>query len=128
MHEINEELLELPEVLVEQLICKQLLNPLYIEHSIFVQQHFNKAWFKNDNYKLIYTLLSNYWIKYNSEPTKEILLHILSNDKFKEQKGKLVGHINTLYDIDESKYDKKFLQDTLINYTKRKSDVFCYIR
>ena len=37
------DVLELPEALVENLICKQLLNPLYIENSLFVENTLNQS-------------------------------------------------------------------------------------
>lgn len=115
---IDEELLELPETLVEQFICKQLLNPVNIENSIFVQQNFKCQWFKGDSLKLIYSFLLNYWKKYNTFPTAEMVYKILENDKFKDNKDVLVSTVKSLYNLNEEQYNQKFLQDTLINFVK----------
>lgn len=113
------ELLELPEPLVENLICKQLLDPIRTENSLFVQQHFKSQWFKNENLITLFSFLMNYWKKYESAPSKEVVYRILENDKFKDKKDKLTAAVDYLYSLDESKYDNKFLQDTLIAFTKR---------
>jgi hypothetical protein len=116
---IDDELLELPEPVVENLICKQLLNPVNVENSLFVQQHFKSEWFKNDSLTTLFSFLMNYWKKYESSPTREVVYRVLENDKFKDKKDKLTSVVNTLYDLDESQYPTKFLQDTLIAFTKR---------
>lgn len=116
--QIDTEILELPENLVEQLVCKQLLNPLEVENSMFIQQNFKAQWFKNEDLIPIFQICRNYWMKYNNPPTDEIIFKVLNNDKFKDKKDKLTNIVNQLYEIDESKYDKKYLQDALINFTK----------
>lgn len=122
------ESLELPELLVENLICKQLLNPINVENSLFVQQHFKSQWFKNESLPILFSFLMNYWKKYESAPTKEIVYRILENDKFKDKKDKLFKAVNSLYDLDETQYPTKFLQDTLIAFTKRTCNVLCNFR
>ena len=116
--QINTEILELPENLVEELVCKQLLNPSEMENSMFIQQNFKAQWFKNENLTTIFTICRNYWLKYNINPTEQIIYRVLDNDKFKDKKSTLTKTIEGLYSIDESKYVKQFLQDTLINFTK----------
>lgn len=122
------ESLELPELLVEDLICKQLLNPINVENSLFVQQHFSINWFKNESLITLFSFLKNYWKKYESAPTKEIVYRILENDKFKDKRDKLLKTVNSLYDLDETQYPPKFLQDTLIAFTKRTCNVLCNFR
>jgi hypothetical protein len=126
--ELDFDVLELPESLVENLVCKQLLNPLYIENSLFVQEHFKSQWFKNESLVTLFSFLRNYWKKYEAAPTKEMVYRILENDKFKDKKDKLINAVNSLYTIDETQYDNKFLQDTLIEFTKRTSYVLCNFR
>ena len=116
--QIDTEILELPENLVEELVCKQLLNPSEMENSMFIQQNFKAQWFKNENLTTIFTICRNYWLKYNINPTEQIIYRVLDNDKFKDKKSTLTKTIEGLYSIDESKYVKQFLQDTLINFTK----------
>lgn len=82
----DNEILELPEEFVEELVCKQLLSPLYPENALFVQQNFKSNWFKNDKIALLYKVLDNYWKKYNAEPTQDLIEKILSNDKLKDNK------------------------------------------
>ena len=118
---IDEEMLELSETTVEQLIVKQLLNPLDSVNSLFIRQHFKSNWFKNENLTTIYSFLNNYWAKYSSAPSQELVYKILDNDKFKDTKHRLLPIINSIYEIDETKYDKKFLQDTFINFIKGKA-------
>ena len=122
------ESLELPELLVENLICKQLLNPINVENSLFVQQHFKSQWFKNESLPILFSFLMNYWKKYESAPTKEVVYRVLENDKFKDKKDKLLKAVNSLYDLDETQYPTKFLQDTLIAFTKRTCNVLCNFR
>lgn len=116
--QIDTEILELPENLVEELVCKQLLNPSEMENAMFIQQNFKAQWFKNENLTTIFTICRNYWLKYNINPTEQIIYRVLDNDKFKDKKSILTKTIDELYRIDETKYDKQFLQDTLINFTK----------
>lgn len=125
--QIDTEILELPENLVEQLVCKQMLNPLEIENSMFVQQNFKSQWFKNEDLIVLFQISKNYWLKYNSCPTKEIMHKILENDRFKDKKSRLISIVDQLYNLDETKYDKQYIQDTLINFTKRKSNILCDI-
>lgn len=125
---IDEELLELPQQLVEDLICKQLLNPQHIENSIFVRQHFLSDWFQDKNLIALYTLLLNYWKKYNAAPAKQLIQKILENDKLKDKKDQLINVVNRLYEINELDYDSKFIQDTLIAFTKRTCHILCYFR
>ena len=118
---IDEEMLELPESTVEQLIVKQLLDPLDSVNSLFIRQHFKSNWFTNENLKTIYSFLNNYWAKYSAAPSQDLVYKILENDKFKETKHRLLPMVNSIYEIDETKYDKKFLQDTFINFIKGKA-------
>lgn len=122
--ESSEEILELPINFVEKLICKQLLNPVEIENALFVQQYFKANWFKNEHLKLLYLFLINYWKKYGNCPKKEIVYKILENDKFKENKETLLNLTNELYNIEESKYNEDFLQDTIIKFTKARAMYF----
>lgn len=123
----NEEMLELPADLVEKIVCKQLLNPNNADNSFFIQQYFKANWFKNESLVLIYSLLLNYYKKYNNYPTKEIIYKILENDKFKDKYDKLLNSINELYNIEESKYDDIFLRDTLIKFTKARAMYFAIL-
>jgi len=116
--QVDTEILELPEALVEQLVCKQVLNPVEVENSMFIQQNFKAQWFKNEELTTLFQICRNYWLKYNGCPTTEIMYKILENDRFKDKKSKLISIVDQLYNIDESKYDKQYLQDTLINFTK----------
>lgn len=123
----NDEILELPDELVEKLVCKQLISPLYSENSIFIHQNFNANWFKDEHIKKLFKALQLYYTKYNKIPNKIIVEQILNNDKFAADKSVLTHLIDELNRIDETKYDKSYLQDTLINFTKRKSNVCCNI-
>lgn len=115
---IDTEQLELSESTVEQLIVKQLLSPVDGINSIFVSQYFKPSWLKNDRLQIIFSFLLNYWKKYESIPSRELVNKILENDKFKEQKDRLLSIVNKIYDIDETAYNVEFLRDTLVNFTK----------
>lgn len=121
--ELNEELLELPDDFLERLICKQLVEPNNSENTLFVHQHFRSGWFKDDGLKLLYKILYNFYEKQSSLPTKELLYKIFEHERYYTDKGKLTTALNNICTIDETVYDDKFLQRSMIEFTKRKSNV-----
>lgn len=118
--EFNESL-ELPLDLVEKLICKQLLTPINSEITNLVLNFFHPKYYMNQDLKIIWTLLNNYWKKYNNKPSIDLLYKILANDKFKDKKEKLTSILNEIVNVDDSKYESKYIQDTLLNYIKSKA-------
>jgi archaellum biogenesis ATPase FlaH len=112
------EILELPEETVEKIICKQLLKPECIDNSVFVRQHFLSSWFKDTHLGMLYSFLLKYWQKYESAPTKELLNEILMNEHFEEHRAALKNKVSELYSISEDNWNPKFIQDSIIDFTK----------
>ena len=117
-NDLNEELLELPEEFVEQLVCKQLLSPENSENTLFIHQNFKSDWFKSQPLKQLYKILYSYYEKNSGLPSDTLLYKIFEHEKFDTDRVKLTKTVQSLLDIDETKYDPKFLQSSMIEFTK----------
>lgn len=118
--QINQSL-ELPNNVIQKIICKQLLNDNQGQTNNLILTHFRSKFYLNEDLKIIYGIINNFWTKYNKAPSKELLYKLCQNDKFKDKKDKLIKELDQVLSIDLSKYDRKFVQDSILNYIKAKS-------
>lgn len=51
MENFDNNLFDIPEELVEKIICKQVLSPVDEKNRIFVQEFFKSRYFKNEYLK-----------------------------------------------------------------------------
>jgi hypothetical protein len=124
----SDNILELPSNIVEYLLVKQMVNPVNTENMLFVKDHFNASWFQNEQLIPLFQIARNYISKYDTFPTKELIYKVLSTEKFERNREKIKKEFECVYSLDESKYSEKFIQDTIISFTKRKSGLLCYFR
>lgn len=119
-----EQLLELPGDFSEKIILKQLLRPESTDSSYFIYQNFQDRWFDNNAYSQLFKILKAYWTKYQSFPSKSLLIKILEHEKYKESKNDILTLVDDILNIKESDYDKTYLQDMIVRFTKERAIYF----
>lgn len=119
-----EQLLELPGDFAEKIILKQLLRPESTDSSYFIYQNFQDRWFDNSSFSQLFKILKAYWTKYQSFPSKTLLTKILSHEKYKEVKDDILIIVDDVLNIQESDYDKAYLQDMIVRFTKERAIYF----
>lgn len=118
------QLLELPGDFAEKIIIKQLLKPESTDSSYFIFQNFQDRWFNNNSFSQLFKILKAYWTKYQSFPSKSLLTKILDHEKYAESKTELINLVDDILDIKESEYDKTYLQDMIVKFTKERAIYF----
>lgn len=125
--ENTDNLLELNEKDAEKIVCKQLLNPLSLDNSLFVHEFFKAEWFKNDTLKTIYKFLRAYFSKYQSIPKKGDVESVFKNEIYASQYANIKPMLASLYEFDESQYSEKFVKDNILKFTKARAIYFAIL-
>lgn len=119
-----EQLLQLPDDFAEKLILKQLINPESTDSSFFIYSNFQDSWFKKQEYGELFKVLKGYYFKYQAFPSKVLLNKIIESPRFESIKNELVKTVNDIYDIKESDYEKDYLRDMIVKFTKERAIYF----
>lgn len=119
-----EQLLQLPDDFAEKLILKQLMNPESTDSSYFIYSNFKDGWFKNNENGELFKVLKAYYLKYQSFPSKTVIDKILSSSRYESIKDALSKTVTDIYDIKESDYDKDYLKDMIVRFTKERAIYF----
>ena len=108
----------------EILTCKQLLNPLNTEFSVFIFENFEKRFFKNENAKILFEIGLAYWKRYEKIPTETQMKAFLNNERYSEKKSSLLKEYNSIINFKEEDYDEKYVHDILIKFTRMRQVYF----
>jgi hypothetical protein len=79
MENFDNNLFDIPEELIEKIICKQVLSPNDEKNRMFVQEFFKPRYFKNEYLKELYDLFVKFHAKFNKVMPKELVFKVLEN-------------------------------------------------
>jgi replicative DNA helicase len=119
-----EQLLQLPDDFAEKLILKQLIKPETTDSSYFIFTNFEEEWFKKNENSELFKVLKAYYAKYQSFPSRNIINKIVSSSRYESIKFELDKTINDIYEINEEDYNKTYLQDMIVRFTKERAIYF----
>lgn len=119
-----EQLLQLPDDFAEKLILKQLIKPETTDSSYFIFTNFNEEWFKKNENSELFKVLKAYYAKYQTFPSRNIINKIVSSSRYESIKFELDKTIDDIYEIKEEDYNKTYLQDMIVRFTKERAIYF----
>lgn len=119
--------LTMPNEIVDRLICKQLIQPLDLRNSVFVQQFFAKRYFKNEDLSDIYQIALNFKNRYDKLISKDALIQLLKNDKFKDKEKKMLSIVGEVLSFDETKFAPAYISDIILKATKERACYFALL-
>lgn len=103
--------------MIERTILASLINePEYIRKVI---PYIDREYFREMGEKIIFSLIKDYFIKYNTLPTKEVLAIELGNRNIKEHFFDQASEV--LNTLNYTKTDVKWLIDSTENFCKRRA-------
>ena len=108
----------------EILTCKQLLNPLNSEFSVFIFENFEKRFFKNENLKTLFEIGYAYWKRYEKCPSETQMESFLKNERYTEKQASLLKDYSSVIKFKEEDFDEKYVHDILIKFTKMRQIYF----
>ena len=108
----------------EILTCKQMLNPLNSEFSVFIFENFEKRFFKNENLKTLFEIGCAYWKRYEKCPSETQMISFLNNERYTEKKASLSKDYSSVMQFKEEDFDEKYVHDILIKFTKMRQIYF----
>lgn len=108
----------------EILTCKQMLNPLNSEFSVFIFENFEKRFFKNENLKTLFEIGCAYWKRYEKCPSETQMISFLNNERYTERKASLSKDYSSVMQFKEEDFDEKYVHDILIKFTKMRQIYF----
>ena len=111
----------------EILTCKQLMNPLNSEFSVFIFENFEKRFFKNENIKTIFEIGLAYWKRYEKIPTETQMASFLKNERYADKTQSLLKEYNSIINFKEEDYDEKYVKDILVKFTKMRQVYFAML-
>lgn len=123
MENFDNNLFDIPQELIQKIVCKQMLSPIDEKNRMFVQEFFKPRYFKNEYLKDLYELFVKFHEKFNKTMSKDLLFKILQNDTYKEKSTKYTPLINDIYAINEEAYSTEFISDLLVKHTR---ECACY--
>jgi len=102
----------------EILVCKQLLNPVNNEFTVFISEHFESRFLKNEIRQTLFRICKKFWDKYEKIPSKDVMFSIFNSEKFSEHKNELKDEYNKICSFKEENYEEKYVKDILIKFIK----------
>ncbi len=126
-NENNDSILELNENDIEKVICKQLLNPISLDNTLFVYEHFKKGWFKNKTIEIIFNFLHAYYKKYEKIPKRADLESVFQNDCYTSNYANIKPMLDSLYEFEEHKFSEQFISDNIVKFTKARGIYFAIL-
>lgn len=123
MEKFDNNLFDIPQELIEKIVCKQVLSPDDEKNRLFVQEFFKPRYFKNEYLKDLFDLFTKFYIKFNKVMPKELISKVLQNDTYKEKSTKYKPLIDDIYSIKQQDYSPEFISDILVKHTR---ECACY--
>lgn len=119
-----EQLLELPNDFSEKIIIKQLLNPENTDSTYFIFNNFKDSWFEKLEHAELFKVLKAYYAKYQGFPSKNVIDKIILAARYDNIRNDIIRVVSDIYAIKEDDYDKKYLQDMIVRFTKERAIYF----
>ena len=124
IHEDDSKFIEISTNEAEILTCKQMLNPLNSEFSVFIFENFQKRFFKDENLATLFEIGIAYWKRYEKSPTEIQMNSFLKNERYSEKNQELLKSYNDVFNFKEESYDERYVKDILIKFTKMRQIYF----